>query len=70
MSGKRGDAVDALVGKNVRIIRQDQGISQTALAREIGVTFQQVQKYESGVNRVGAGRLHKIASVFGVPISL
>src|SRR5262249_18633886 len=42
--------------------------SQTALANQLGVTFQQVQKYEKGVNRVGAGRLTKIAEVLGVPV--
>ncbi len=69
MAGRGRDAVDALVSRNVRIIRQDRGMSQTELARKIGVTFQQVQKYENGTNRVGAGRLFKIASVFKVPIS-
>ena len=44
------------------------GLSQTALANQLGVTFQQVQKYEKGVNRVGAGRLTKIAEVLGVPV--
>jgi transcriptional regulator with XRE-family HTH domain len=69
MAGRHRDPVDTLVGRNIRIIRQGRGTSQTELARKIGVTFQQVQKYENGTNRVGAGRLFKIASVFGVPIS-
>jgi transcriptional regulator with XRE-family HTH domain len=69
MAGRNRDAVDTLVGRNIRIIRQGRGISQTELASKIGVTFQQVQKYENGTNRVGAGRLFKIASVFKVPIS-
>lgn len=43
-------------------------MSQTELADEIGVTFQQVQKYEKGANRVGAGRLFKIAAVLAVPV--
>jgi transcriptional regulator with XRE-family HTH domain len=44
-------------------------VSQTALGEELGVTFQQVQKYERGVNRVGAGRLTKIAQVLRVPVT-
>jgi transcriptional regulator with XRE-family HTH domain len=45
-----------------------QGMSQTELGNLLGVTFQQVQKYEKGVNRVGAGRLTKIAEVLGVAV--
>jgi transcriptional regulator with XRE-family HTH domain len=44
-------------------------MSQTVLAEQLGVTFQQVQKYEKGMNRVGAGRLTKIAAVLGAPVS-
>ena len=66
MGDRRLDAVDTLVGQNIRIIRQDRGMS---LGRKIDVTFQQVQKYENGTNRVGSGRLFKIASTFGVPIT-
>ena len=69
MTGRRRDAIDALVGRNIRILRLDRGMSQTELARRVGVTFQQVQKYENGANRVGSGRLFKIGSAFGVPIS-
>jgi transcriptional regulator with XRE-family HTH domain len=69
MRDRRRDAVDALVGQNIRILRQDRRMSQTELARKIDVTFQQVQKYENGTNRVGSGRLFKIASTFGVPIT-
>ena len=51
------------------MLREDRGISQTELGRKIGVTFQQIQKYENGKNRVGSGRLFKIASVLDVPIT-
>src|SRR5690349_15848452 len=68
MSVKRPDPVDVEVGHRIRIERLSRGLSQTALANELGVTFQQVQKYEKGVNRVGAGRLTKIAEVLGVPV--
>jgi transcriptional regulator with XRE-family HTH domain len=67
--GRLCDDVDVLIGRNVRMLREDRGISQTELGRKIGVTFQQVQKYENGKNRIGSGRLFKIASVLGVPIT-
>jgi transcriptional regulator with XRE-family HTH domain len=60
--------VDALVGQNIRICRLQKGLSQTELGERIGLTFQQVQKYEKGANRVGAGRLQQIADVLGVQI--
>jgi transcriptional regulator with XRE-family HTH domain len=66
---KKPDRVDIEVGNRIRLHRLQKRLSQTALADELGVTFQQVQKYERGVNRVGAGRLTKIARVFGVPVS-
>ena len=69
MGVKSPDKVDVEVGQRIRVLRNDARISQTVLAEELGVTFQQVQKYEKGVNRVGAGRLTKIAKVLGVPVS-
>jgi transcriptional regulator with XRE-family HTH domain len=69
MSVKRPDPVDIEVGHRIRIERLARGLSQTALANQLGVTFQQVQKYEKGVNRVGAGRLTKIAEVLGIEVS-
>jgi len=69
MSVKRPDPVDIEVGHRIRIERLARGLSQTALANQLGVTFQQVQKYEKGVNRVGAGRLTKIAEVLGINVS-
>jgi transcriptional regulator with XRE-family HTH domain len=68
MSVKRPDPVDIEVGHRIRIERLARGLSQTALANQLGVTFQQVQKYEKGVNRVGAGRLTKIAAVLGIEV--
>ena len=68
MSVKRPDPVDIEVGHRIRIERLARGLSQTALATQLGVTFQQVQKYEKGVNRVGAGRLTKIAAVLGIEV--
>jgi transcriptional regulator with XRE-family HTH domain len=69
MGVKSPDQVDVEVGQRIRVLRNDAGISQTALAEELGLTFQQVQKYEKGVNRVGAGRLTKIAGVLKVPVT-
>src|SRR5262245_13826982 len=66
---KRVQPVDKLVGKNIRIFRIAKGISQTELGDAVGVTFQQIQKYEKGANRVGSSRLAQIASVLDVPIS-
>jgi transcriptional regulator with XRE-family HTH domain len=69
MGVKSPDNVDVQVGQRIRVLRQEANVSQTALAEQLGVTFQQVQKYETGVNRVAAGRLTKIAGVLGVPVS-
>jgi transcriptional regulator with XRE-family HTH domain len=66
---KTPSALDIAVGRNVRVWRMAKGLSQAQLARRIGVTFQQLQKYEVGANRIGTARLIKIAEVLGVPIS-
>ena len=66
---RRADNRDAEVGRRVRSRRLECRLSQTELADRIGVTFQQVQKYEKGVNRIGAGRLQRIAEALEVPIS-
>src|SRR3954463_9966038 len=66
---RRADARDAEVGRRVRSRRLECRLSQTELADKVGVTFQQVQKYEKGVNRIGAGRLQRIAEALDVPIT-
>jgi transcriptional regulator with XRE-family HTH domain len=66
---KQPKQVDAHVGSKIRDRRRELGLSQTALGNKVGVTFQQVQKYERGVNRVGASRLAAIAKALGVPIA-
>src|ERR1700722_4906649 len=63
------NAADGEVGESIRAHRLIAGMSQTDLANKLGVSFQQVQKYEKGVNRVGAGRLPQIARIFDIPIS-
>jgi len=65
---KQANPVDAHVGHRVRLRRMLMGMSQERLGELLGLTFQQVQKYEKGVNRIGAGRLFEIAGILGVPI--
>jgi transcriptional regulator with XRE-family HTH domain len=60
--------VDVHVGRRVRARRVLAGMSQTALADELGLTFQQLQKYESGANRIAASRLYRTAIVLEVPV--
>ncbi|NTJ66273.1 helix-turn-helix transcriptional regulator [Agrobacterium rhizogenes] len=69
MSAKVPNPIDAYVGSRVRTRRLMLGMSQERLAEQIGVTFQQVQKYEKGTNRIGASRLQAIASVLAVPVA-
>jgi len=61
--------VDVHIGQRVRLRRTMLGLSQESLAESLGLTFQQVQKYERGANRIGAGRLLEMANVLGVSIS-
>jgi transcriptional regulator with XRE-family HTH domain len=60
--------IDILVGSNIRIIRKASRISQSVLGERLGITFQQVQKYEKGSNRVSASALYELAQIFGVRI--
>jgi len=69
MTQRSGDPRDGEIGKRVRTLRLQRGLSQTELGALINVTFQQVQKYEKGTNRISAGRLQRIAEVLSVPVS-
>jgi transcriptional regulator with XRE-family HTH domain len=60
---------DVELGKRIRLRRIEQHISQAELGDQVGVSFQQVQKYEKGVNRVGAARLQQIATALDVPVT-
>src|SRR5262245_28897262 len=62
-------AVDVMVGKRVRLRRLQLSLSQTDLATKLGLTFQQVQKYEKGTNRISCSRLYEIAAILKVPIT-
>ncbi|NNH60058.1 helix-turn-helix domain-containing protein [Rhizobium laguerreae] len=69
MNVKTANAIDSYVGARIRMRRQLLGMSQERLAEQIGVTFQQVQKYEKGINRIGASRLQRIAEVLHTSVS-
>ncbi|APO71096.1 helix-turn-helix domain-containing protein [Rhizobium mongolense] len=69
VNAKEPSAVDIEVGRRIRMQRRVLGMSQSALAERVSVTFQQVQKYEKGSNRVGASRLQGIADCLNVPVS-
>jgi transcriptional regulator with XRE-family HTH domain len=65
---KRPHPIDVHVGGRVRLRRTMVGMSQDKLADSLGLTFQQIQKYEKGVNRIGASRVFEISRILGVPI--
>ena len=69
MSTKAPNPVDKYVGSRVRMRRMMLGMSQEKLGDALGLTFQQVQKYEKGTNRIGASRLQQIANILQVPVS-
>jgi len=69
MATRKPDPVDIEVGRHIKVQRLAAGLSQTELGESIGVTFQQVQKYEKGANRVGAGRLTQIARGLKIPVN-
>ena len=66
---KKPNPIDIHVGSRVRLRRNMLGMSQEKLGESLGVTFQQIQKYEKGTNRVGASRLQAIASILNVPVA-
>lgn len=66
---KKPNPIDIHVGSRVRLRRNMLGMSQEKLGESLGITFQQIQKYEKGTNRVGASRLQAIATILGVPVS-
>jgi transcriptional regulator with XRE-family HTH domain len=66
---KASNPIDVHVGSRVRLRRVLLGMSQEKLGEKLGITFQQVQKYEKGTNRIGASRLFRIAQVLNVPVA-
>jgi transcriptional regulator with XRE-family HTH domain len=69
MSPKAPGALDRYVGTRMRVRRLEVGMSQEKLGEALGITFQQVQKYEKGTNRVSISRLHQIAQALETPLS-
>jgi len=65
---KRIHPIDALVGHRLQTLRIERGLSQTNLASCVGLTFQQVQKYEKGANRISASKLFQFATALGVSV--
>ena len=63
------DPIDVAVGARIRLLRKLRGLSQQALAEAAGVTFQQIQKYERGANRVSASMLSRIATTLQAPVA-
>lgn len=61
--------IDGQVGNRLRVRRVTMGMSQEKLGERVGLTFQQIQKYEKGANRIGAGRLFELAHILGVPVN-
>lgn len=69
MAGKpRANEIDTLIGKRLREVRNMRGMSQEALGDALGITFQQIQKYENGTNRMAASRLHEAAKALEVTV--
>lgn len=66
---RKPDPTDQYVGKRIRMRRLTLGLSQTDVAARLGLTFQQIQKYEKGTNRVGAGRLQTLSEILDVPVA-
>lgn len=69
MNKKKPNPIDVHVGSRIRLRRNMLGFSQERLGESLGITFQQIQKYEKGTNRVGASRLQAIASILNTPVS-
>jgi transcriptional regulator with XRE-family HTH domain len=68
MAMRKSDPLDQMVGARIRVLRIGRGMKQAVLAERIGINSQQLQKYERGISRVGAGRLSRIASALDVSI--
>jgi transcriptional regulator with XRE-family HTH domain len=66
---KKPNPIDVHVGARIRLRRNMLGMSQERLGESLGITFQQIQKYEKGTNRVGASRLQAIARILSVPVA-
>ena len=61
--------IDKLIGNRLRTLRRASGMTQEYLGNELGVSFQQIQKYEKASNRIGAGKLHLICDILGISVN-
>ncbi|TBZ10702.1 helix-turn-helix domain-containing protein [Rhizobium leguminosarum] len=68
MKAKSPNSIDVYVGNRVRVRRKTLGMTQNGLAELLGITFQQIQKYEKGTNRIGASRLQRMSEILRVPV--
>lgn len=68
MSTKKATSIDLQVARHLRAARLERGISQEQAAETVGVSFQQIQKYEKGTNRISAGKLFELSELYGKPI--
>jgi transcriptional regulator with XRE-family HTH domain len=69
MQSKRAvSKIDAHISARLRVARMESGVTQQCSAEALGITFQQIQKYESGKNRISAGRLFELAKLYRKPI--
>lgn len=68
MDQKQATDIDIAVGRRVSVRRKEMNVSQQALGRELGVSFQQIQKYEKGASRISAGRLFQIAKALNISL--
>lgn len=66
---KRATPIDSLIGRRLRALRVERGLSQTQVADHLGVAFQQVQKYETGANRVASTRLLQYGNLYGLTVA-
>lgn len=69
ISNRSVNDIDTEIGARLRLVRLERNLSQQALGEKIGVSFQQIQKYERGANRIASGRLQQIAQILTVPLS-
>ena len=68
MPARLANPTDAYVGSRLRLLRTKQNITQQGIAERLGISFQQFQKYEKGLNRIGASRLQHLSQLFDVPV--
>ncbi len=69
ITGRKPLEIDSYVGLRLKMCRILRGMSQEQLGDHLGITFQQIQKYEKGINRISAGRLYEVAQLFAVPVT-